>query len=69
MQYKGFVANFYYVGDIGLFVGEIAHSQDTISFGAPTLKELQETMKIAVDNYIANDVLAQKQLTLSPNSA
>jgi len=53
MQYKGFVANFQYVGDLGHFVGEITHSNDTISFSAPTFKQLQETMVIAVDNYLA----------------
>ena len=58
MQYKGFIASFHYVGDIGHFVGEIIHSNDTISFSATTFKALQETMIAAVDNYLnrANDV-------------
>lgn len=52
MQYKGFVAKYQYVSEAGLFVAEIFHAKDTLSFSAPTLKQLEEVMKEAVDEYL-----------------
>lgn len=52
MQYKGFVANYHYVSEAGVFVAEIFHAKDTISFSATTLKKLEEAMRLAVEDYI-----------------
>ncbi|MGD9591428.1 MAG: hypothetical protein AB7V32_02795 [Candidatus Berkiella sp.] len=52
MQYKGFVATYQYVRNLGLFVAEVHCQQDTISFSAQTMDQLALTMVCAVDNYL-----------------
>ncbi len=53
MQYKGFVANYQYIRDLGLFVAQVYIQQDTISFSAPTLHQLEITMAQAVEDYLS----------------
>ncbi len=53
MQYKGFVAKYYYSRVACHFVGEIINVPDVISFGATTLIKLQEVMIDAIENYLA----------------
>jgi hypothetical protein len=52
MEYKGFVAKYYYSRVACHFVGEISNVPDVISFGATTLIKLQEVMIDAVENYL-----------------
>lgn len=53
MRYKGMVARHEYVMSTSCFVGEIVNCPDVISFAAPTLAELEQVMRDAVDNYLS----------------
>ncbi len=52
MEYKGFVAKYFYSAETCHFVGEIINVPDVISFGATTLIKLQEVMIDAVEDYL-----------------
>lgn len=52
MQYKGFVAKYYFARNVGVYVAEIINASDVIAFSAVTLAQLKEVMAQAVDNYI-----------------
>lgn len=54
MQYKGFIARYYYAPEAALYVAEIINCKDLISFGAQTFDELFAMMKDAVESYLAS---------------
>jgi predicted HicB family RNase H-like nuclease len=52
MQYKGFVATYYFARNVSVYVAEIINPPDVITFSAVTLAQLKEEMIVAVDNYM-----------------
>ena len=52
MHYKGFEATYYYVGDLGIYVGEVVDNPNRICFAANNLTDLKEVMCDALDNYL-----------------
>ncbi len=62
MQYKGFVAKYQYIPDLGLFVAQVHSQEDTISFSAPTMVKLELAMAQAIENYLEAKLNKEHQL-------
>lgn len=53
MQYKGFVAKYFYDIRSGVFVGEVTNAKELIVFTAATLPSLRLAMSDAIEHYLA----------------
>lgn len=62
MQHKGLTAQFRFVADVGVYVGEIVNIADVIAFSANTIDSLREAMIAAVEHYLAECIEANADL-------
>lgn len=52
MQYKGYIGHFFFDDKSQLFQGNIASSNDVITFQGKSVTTLQQAFRAAVDDYI-----------------
>ena len=53
MKYKGYIGKVEYDDEAGVFYGEIIGLQDVVTFKGTSVKELQESFKESIDDYLA----------------
>ncbi len=53
LKYKKFIAEINYISRTGCFYGEVINSSDLIIFQAEYKKDLEESFKIAAEQYLA----------------
>ncbi len=53
MQYKGFVAKYFYDVRSGVFIGEVTNASQVIVFSAETVESLEQAMIEAINSYLA----------------
>lgn len=54
IQYKGYTGVFEYDDEYGFFAGQVVHVRDGIYFEGRSEDELKESMRCAVDTYLAH---------------
>ena len=64
MQYKGFVAKYFYDIRSGVFVGEVTNARQMMVFSAATLSTLRQAMVDAVEDYLASEKIADLENNL-----
>lgn len=64
MQYKGFVAKYFYDIRSGVFVGEVINTQEWIIFTAATLASLHLAMIDAVEHHLAINAIECLEIEL-----
>ena len=53
MNYKGYTGKVEYDDEAGCFYGEIIGLQDVVTFKGTSVRELQESFKESIDDYLA----------------
>jgi predicted HicB family RNase H-like nuclease len=51
-NYKGYIGKANYDDDVGIFHGEVINTRDVITFQGKSVKELKETLKNSVEDYL-----------------
>lgn len=52
IKYKGFIGHFFFDEKTGLFLGNVANSNDIITFQASSIAKIQFAFQEAVDQHI-----------------
>ncbi len=53
MEYKGYKGHVEFDDEAGIFHGEVVNIRDVITFQGKSVPELQEALKVSVDEYLA----------------
>lgn len=52
MEYKGFIAEFEFDEDIGMYHGVVSNLRDVVNFYGATLEQLEIELKNSVEDYL-----------------
>ena len=53
MEYKGYLATVEYDAEAKIFHGDVINTKDVITFQGTTVKEIEQSFKDSIDDYIA----------------
>ena len=53
MEYKGYIAHIQFDDEANLFHGQVANIRDVVTFQGQSVKELRQTFKDSIEDYIA----------------
>lgn len=51
LTYKGFTAHYAFIVPVGVYVAEVWHDDDVITFGATSLRDLVHVMQESIEHY------------------
>ena len=53
MEYKGYIGKAEYDDEAGIFYGEVVGLRDVVTFKGSSVKELQKSFRLSIDDYLA----------------
>ena len=67
LKYKGYIGNFYFDEKVGLFQGNVANSNDILTFQGKSIAVLQQAFLAVVDECLAAKHQTKESNGLLPN--